>query len=128
MWRLMPVDLRVSVFEGNGVVDCNAVMASLPSLHTGTLSTTNTTIFNEDAICNPAPAGGSVRGSARISADVSGSLDIVCTAELVDKANLPPLFLEKLDMYDDQLQLVGTFIFIDSFESGSTARWSATAP
>lgn len=119
--------LRLVVLDQTGAVSCNTTPADLAAGRTWTMSTTATAVFFEDANCGP--AGGSVSGSARIVAENSGALDIVCTAQLVDGTQNPPRFLEKLELYDGQARPVGSQgIFRDGFESSTTSRWSAQSP
>lgn len=121
------VDLRLVVLDQAGAVSCNTTPADLAAGRTWTMSTTATAVFFEDANCGP--TGGSVSGSARIVAESSGALDILCTAQLVDGTQNPPRFLEKLELYDGQARPVGSQgIFRDGFESSTTLRWSVQFP
>jgi hypothetical protein len=121
------IDLRLVLFEQTGAPDCNATVATLQPSRTATLSSRATTVFSEDAVC--VVAGGSVRGGGRIVADESGSLDLVCTAQLLDGESATPLFVERLDMHTATgLPVSELLIFADGFEIGATANWDATTP
>jgi hypothetical protein len=98
--------------------------ADLAAGRTWTMSTTATAVFSRT---RTAARRWKVSGSARIVAESSGALDILCTAQLVDERRTRHGF-EKLELCDAGQAVGSQGIFRDGFESSTTLRWSAQFP
>jgi len=116
----------VVVKEVDGSIDCNMSIPALAPGATATMSTSLTGAFIEDAVC--ALVGDSVRGSAIVAADSTGSIDLTCSVLLLDAVNTVPLMVDRLELYDERGTPASLLIFDDGFESNSTSRWSLTVP
>lgn len=120
-------NVKIVVRHANGTVACNITDTIVEPGRTSTLSTGFTVLSNEDAVCAPV-LGAAVYGSALITVDTLGSIDVVCTAHVLDGDSNPPGFMEKLDLYTFEGLPVSELLFADGFETGDTSRWELDIP
>lgn len=107
--------LTVDFYEFNGAIDCTISGLTLGPNTTRTVGTRDTLLYFEDQICPQPPL--TEQGAVRVSADFSGSLDVICTVQLIDAATAIPAFLTPLELFDGNGRLVGEgVIFDDGFE------------
>ncbi len=91
------VDIYVAFYEYTGSQACALGTAAVAPGNTRTLTTADTAVFSEDAICtSPAPVIG--QGYAAVSTSPVKA-NIICSAELVSVLGNPPTTLGALDVY-----------------------------
>jgi len=97
-------EVEVQVYQWNGT-DVFTGTVTMPPNRTFTFSTQNTTIYFDDVILGGVPGTDPVfQGSGQI---LSESADIICSAQVLDPLNYPPIFATKLTMYHRDGTLVG---------------------
>jgi hypothetical protein len=119
--------VKVVLRNAAGTPVCNITDTGVGPGVTSTLSTSSTALFTDDFLCVPA-LGVGVFGSALITVDTLFSMDVACTAHVLDGSANPPAFIEKLDLFLNDGQQVSELLFADAFESGNAFRWSLRFP
>ncbi|MCA9957162.1 MAG: hypothetical protein KC434_20680, partial [Anaerolineales bacterium] len=90
------VQLEVQLVQWNGT-DVFTGTATVPPNRSFTFSTQNTTIYFDDVFLGGSPGTPAIyQGSGRI---LSSSPNVICTAQILDPLNYPPVFMEKLPLY-----------------------------
>ncbi len=90
------VQVEVQVFQWNGT-DVYTGTVNMPPGRTFTFSTQNTTIYFDDVILGGSPGTPAIfQGHGRVFAE-SGR--VICTAQVLDPLNYPPLFMDKLSLH-----------------------------
>jgi len=96
--------VEVQIFQWNGT-DVFTGTVNMPPNNSFTFSTQNTEIYFEDVII-----GGNLgtpaifQGSGRI---LSSHANVICTVEVLDPLNYPPIFMDKLTLYNPDGSIVG---------------------
>ena len=98
------VQLEVQLVQWNGT-DVFTGTATVPPNRSFTFSTQNTTIYFDDVFLGGSPGTPAIyQGSGRI---LSSSPNVICTAQILDPLNYPPVFMEKLPLYTSDGYPVG---------------------
>ena len=96
--------LEVQLFQWNGI-DVYSGTATIPPSRSFTFSTQNTTTYFEDVLIGGSPGTPAIfQGSGRI---LSSQPDVICTAQVLDPLNYPPIFMEKLPLHNADGSLIG---------------------
>lgn len=96
--------VEVQLYQWNGT-DVFTGTVNMPPNRTFTFSTQNTTIYFDDVLLGGSPGTTAIfQGNGRI---LSQSDKIICTAQVLDPLNYPPIFATKLTMYYADGTLVG---------------------
>ncbi len=96
--------VEVQVYQWNGT-DVYTGTVNMPPNRTYTFSTQNTTIYFDDVLLGGTPGTLAIyQGTGVVLAE---SAEIVCTAQVLDPLNYPPIFATKLAMYYGDGTLVG---------------------
>jgi len=97
-------DVEVDVYQWDGI-DVFTGTVTMPPNRTFTFSTQNTTIYFDDVILGGVPGTDAIfQGSGRI---LSASDEVICSAQVLDPLNYPPIFATKLTMYFADGTVVG---------------------
>lgn len=108
------VQVEVLLYQWNGT-DVFTGTVNMPPNRSFTFSTQNTTIYFDDVLLGGSPGTPPIfQGSGVVLAE---SNNVICTAQVLDPLNYPPVFLEKLPMYDEN----GILIKRDAPVSGVSA-------
>jgi hypothetical protein len=98
------VQLEVQLIQWNGI-DVYTGTVSMPPNRSFTFSTQNTTIYFDDVILGGSPGTPAIfQGSGRV---LSSSPNVICTAQILDPLNYPPVFMEKLPLHNADGSMVG---------------------
>ncbi|MCB9134689.1 MAG: hypothetical protein H6636_04630 [Anaerolineales bacterium] len=90
------VTVEVQIYQWNGT-DVYTGTVNMPPNRTFTFSTQNTTIYFDDVLLGGSPGTPAIfQGSGRVLADNPA---VVCSAQVLDPLNYPPVFVVGLEMY-----------------------------
>jgi hypothetical protein len=99
------VQVEVQIIQWNGT-DIYTGTVDMPPNQSFTFSTQNTTIYFDDVLLGGSPGTDAIfQGSGRI---LSSNPNVICTVEVLDPLNYPPLFMDKLTLFDKDGKLVGS--------------------
>lgn len=88
--------VEVQIYQWNGT-DVFTATINMPPNRNFTFSTQNTTIYFDDVLLGGAPGTPAIfQGSGVVLAE---SAAIICTAQVLDPRNYPPIFATRLAMY-----------------------------
>jgi len=94
--NLNTAQVEVQVFDFSGTEVYTATMSLSPN-RTKTASTQGTAVYFEDALLGGLPGTGTInQGSGRI---LSSNTNVICTAQVLDPLNVPPVFMSALEMF-----------------------------
>lgn len=98
------VQVEVQIIQWNGT-DVYTGSVNMPPNTSYTYSTQNTAIYFDDVILGGSPGTPAIyQGSGRI---LSSNPNVICTVEVLDPLNYPPVFMDKLTLFDKDGNLVG---------------------
>lgn len=90
------VTVEVQIYQWNGT-DIYTGTVTMPPNRTFTFSTQNTTIYFDDVLLGGSPGTPAIfQGSGRVLADNPA---VICSAQVLDPLNYPPVFAVGLEMY-----------------------------
>ncbi|MCA9954210.1 MAG: hypothetical protein H6657_00930 [Ardenticatenaceae bacterium] len=88
--------VEVQLFQWNGT-DIFTGTVNMPTNRSFTFSTQNTTIYFDDVLLGGSPGTPAIfQGSGRV---LSSNPNVICTAQVLDPLNYPPLFVSGIDLF-----------------------------
>ena len=96
--------VEVQLFQWNGT-DVYTGTVTMPPNRSFTFSTQNTTIYFDDVLLGGSPGTPAIfQGSGRV---LSNNPNVICTVQVLDPLNYPPVFMDKLTLHNSNGSIVG---------------------